>query len=359
MDRFLANVNEVITPIKEEFSFQLFERVFLGKIPKEEEEEDVRQKELIQKMEDVYNTYDICIEGLIKAQRIGTAESYRNSKFAFMRYRPKLTFQEVTPLFLYQFEQSLLDQGRSITTVGMYTRAMRVMVNIALENTIISQKEYPFGSKSKKKYEIPSGRNIKKALNPDDIKKIMNATDLPETVEYAKDMWLFSLYCNGSNLADMCFMKNNNIDGEFIRYFRRKTIRTQREKTPIEVYITPEIKDTLDKYRNKDKNPDSYLFGIINDTMSAEEKHRIKKNYIRHVNYGMKQLQKRLGIDVNLNSYVARHSFATLLKHAGANMSLISESLGHTNEKTTRNYLDSFSDETKKEVANTIRKILH
>lgn len=39
---------------------------------------------------------------------------------------------------------------------------------------------------------------------------------------------------------------------------------------------------------------------------------------------------------------MARHSFATVLNGAGVSTSLISESLGHSSEKVTQFYLDSF-----------------
>ena len=44
-------------------------------------------------------------------------------------------------------------------------------------------------------------------------------------------------------------------------------------------------------------------------------------------------------------TYVARHSFATVLKRSGVNIALISESLGHTSLSTTQYYLDSFENE--------------
>ncbi len=47
----------------------------------------------------------------------------------------------------------------------------------------------------------------------------------------------------------------------------------------------------------------------------------------------------------NISTYTARHSFATVLKRAGANIAYISESLGHQDLKTTENYLASFERE--------------
>ena len=43
-------------------------------------------------------------------------------------------------------------------------------------------------------------------------------------------------------------------------------------------------------------------------------------------------------------TYVARHTFATVLKRSGVDIGIISESLGHSDLKTTQIYLDSFEN---------------
>ena len=47
---------------------------------------------------------------------------------------------------------------------------------------------------------------------------------------------------------------------------------------------------------------------------------------------------------LRLITYVARHSYATVLKRSGVSTSIISESLGHSSEKVTQIYLDSFEN---------------
>ena len=42
--------------------------------------------------------------------------------------------------------------------------------------------------------------------------------------------------------------------------------------------------------------------------------------------------------------HAARHTFATVLKRSGVNISIISESLGHSDLETTQIYLDSFEN---------------
>ena len=47
----------------------------------------------------------------------------------------------------------------------------------------------------------------------------------------------------------------------------------------------------------------------------------------------------------HISTYTVRHSYATVLKRSGANIAYISESLGHSELKTTQNYLASFEHE--------------
>lgn len=58
----------------------------------------------------------------------------------------------------------------------------------------------------------------------------------------------------------------------------------------------------------------------------------------------MKIISTKAGVNTNLTTYVARHSFASVLKRSGVNTSIISESLGHSSEKVTQIYLDSFEN---------------
>ena len=54
-------------------------------------------------------------------------------------------------------------------------------------------------------------------------------------------------------------------------------------------------------------------------------------------------------------TYVARHSFASVLKKSGVNIALISEALGHSDLTTTQIYLDSFDNE---QIDNAMKNLL-
>ncbi len=68
----------------------------------------------------------------------------------------------------------------------------------------------------------------------------------------------------------------------------------------------------------------------------------------------MKRILSDLGIEKKATTYVARHTFSTVLKRSGASTEQIQEALGHTDIKTTESYLDSFDRETKKVLASQL-----
>jgi hypothetical protein len=65
----------------------------------------------------------------------------------------------------------MLKKDKSVTPVGIYIRSLRTLFNNAIDDGLINKEYYPFG---KKKYEIPTSNNIKKALNLKDIGSIFH-----------------------------------------------------------------------------------------------------------------------------------------------------------------------------------------
>ena len=73
-----------------------------------------------------------------------------------------------------------------------------------------------------------------------------------------------------------------------------------------------------------------------------------KRNRVHKICYQVNKelhlIAKEVGITLELTTYVARHSFATVLKKSGVSIALISEALGHSDLSTTQIYLDSFDN---------------
>ena len=68
------------------------------------------------------------------------------------------------------------------------------------------------------------------------------------------------------------------------------------------------------------------------------------KKILSQINKDLKEIALLAGIVEKLTTYVARHSFATIMKKSGVSNSIIKETLGHDSEKTTQIYLDDFEN---------------
>ena len=286
------------------------------------------------------------ITSLIEVGAIGNSGVYSCSYNHLEKYAgKKIAFSIITVDWLKKYEKTMLSEGKSYTTISMYLRCMRALFNEAKSIGILKEAQYPFG---KGKYEIPTGRGRKMALTLQQIKQVITYTDESEATEQYRDLWFFSYLCNGININDLLKLKYSNIDGDELHFYRSKTINTSKEKKEIEALITPEMKKIIDKWGNPNKKPNNYIFPFLDGyTTPIEQKKRIQ-DVTRRINKHMKKISDNLGLP-GISTYTARHSFASVLKRSGANIAYISESLGHSDLKTTENYLASFErDEREK-----------
>ncbi len=286
---------------------------------------------------------------LTKAGQIGTASSYQCAINSIQKFITEdLKISDITIDWLRRYESHLLTEGKTRTTIKFYIGCIRALMNEARQNKMITEGAYPFG---KGKFEIKTGQGRKLALTLLQIKAVL---DHPLNTDYEKrsrDLWFFSYLTNGINFNDMLRLKYKDIAGGEIHFHRQKTIRTTRNQKEIAATLLPEMKDIIVKWGNSDKKPDSYIFPFLTKEMDAATTKRIIQNVIRLCNKKMKEISDALNYDT-ISTYTARHSYASVLKRSGSNIAFISESLGHSDLRTTENYLASFEqDERAKNAA--------
>jgi integrase len=301
---------------------------------------------------DVFGLFKDYIDNLKEQERINTANSYQDAYNAFKAFfgRENIRFNEITPEVLMEFEKKWLGEKKSITSVGMYTRALRVVFNQARNSNLIQEKDYPFG---KHKYTIPAGTNTKKALPKNTISIIINYPAEPMSQEhFAKDIWVFSYLCNGINLRDIALLKYKDIKNDSIEFVRQKTRQTTRGKfKPVTAILLPETKKIIETWGVKPSIPDNYVFPILENNLTKKLEVARVKQANKTINKYLNSIAKKKELGINLTTYTARHSFATQLKSSGASTEFISESLGHSSLAVTENYLASFNQEEKKKWA--------
>lgn len=250
-----------------------------------------------------------------------------------------IQFSSITPEWLRNCEKFWL-QTKNNTTIGMHFRNLRIIINEARKAGVIKEAQYPFG---KGKYEIPVGQSVKKALSTEQLKAIFSYVCDNETTERYRDLWLFIYLCNGLNVADLIKLKYSNIVDDEICFVRQKTEKRAKNQKLIRVALIPALQHIIDKWGNK-KIGSNYIFPYLEGGESDEERYKKTRDLYKRINKRMKLIGEEIDIE-NITTYTARHSFASTLKRKGANISYISDCLGHTDIRTTESYLSSFEKE--------------
>ena len=314
------------------FTFTDFENVLYA---------EKTQSRKIQLNDGVNSIYEKHMQALNDEGRISTARSYQDSLTSMLSYKKNLKVSQITPDFLKGYEKWMTDNGRSLTTVGMYVRALRTIFNMAIENEVIDASKYPF-----KKYTIPAPQKISRTLKKEEIRQIINYTAKRDADAVALDYWVFSFISNGMNFKDIALLKYGNINGDFLEFRRAKTKRTTNNNSlPIMVPLDENLLYIIKKRGNKSKKKEDYIFPILKHGLTPQEEYDHIKTFVRNTNKRLTRVGIELGLSLKVTSYVARHCFATIQKNNNAPLAYISEALGHSNLKTTQNYFGRFEDE--------------
>lgn len=255
---------------------------------------------------------------------------------SLIRYNKHLDFHftDIDVSWLKKYEAWLRNSGLAENTIGIRFRTLRTIYNYAIENDMVQAEHYPF-----KKYKVSklNQETAKRALSKEDINRILQYQTNNKFMSFPIDLFAFTYYTGGINFVDIANLTKDNIIDNRLVYKRSKTGKL------IKLPLTQQAKELIKKYHDC-KNP--YLFPIFSARHTTEQAkaNRLHK-VITKVNDRLKQIGETLNLPITLTTYVARHSQATIMKKAGVPTSIIGQIMGHSSERVTQVYLDSFDNE--------------
>ncbi|NDV93394.1 hypothetical protein D0T84_00480 [Dysgonomonas sp. 521] len=269
-----------------------------------------------------------------------TARAYLsavNKLLGFVRAED-VRFRDITPSLVQAFEENLKKSGKSLNTISFYMRNLRALCYKAQDEGLVLYRMNPF-----KGAFTGFHKTAKRALNTEQMGKLQNlpynryleqgrqpADESEQKLYTAWRYFIFCFHARGMCFVDLAYLRKDNIRGNIIRYYRKKTGGL------IEVKITPVMQSVLDSFSDDVKNS-PYLFPVITDTGKKE---RLQyETGLRTQNLRLKELARKAGITSVLTTHVSRHSWASIAKGENLPLWVISEGLGHNNQKTTYTYL--------------------
>lgn len=274
--------------------------------------------------------------------KVGNSYAYLNLRTTLQNYYGKklnFLFNAVDVTFCNKFEAWMRKNQFEDTTMNYYFRTLRATYNKAVEAKCANRENSPFIEYKLSRF---STKTKKRALSKVNVMKIlkMDCTGRSEKARLAHDVFSFSYYCGGISLVDVANLTPTNIlEGRLI-YERQKT------HGMINLVMLDEAKAIIAKYADYCEKA-GYLFPILDSRVHKtpmQKFNRVRK-LCHQINKELHKIADQLHIKEDVTTYVARHSFATVLKKSGVNIGIISQALGHQDIKTTQVYLSEFDDE--------------
>jgi len=240
--------------------------------------------------------YEDYIEQLSAENRLGTASSYRCSLNSLANFADieTLSFKQINKEFLNQYTDKMLSQGKKSSTIGIYLRPLRHL-----------------------------------------YKKAQAANEAPK--QMYRDFFLLSYLLCGLNFADLLTIRWDQIEDQILTVKRAKTQRTAKKSVLIHLFISEQARQIIDNYATSGR----YVFDLIGEEDDKATIRQKVQNFTRNCNKVLKKIAIKIGINPKISTVYARHSAASHGIEAGATIADVSAALGHTDIKTTSNYVSS------------------
>jgi integrase/recombinase XerD len=283
-------------------------------------------------------------------QEHATARWYKNGIDAIKQFNndKDILIKDITISFLEAFKSEHISRGNSKNTISAYCRAVRAITNYQIKEELNGKRfdNYPWGTGG---FSIPSQTTKKRAIKKnliEDIKnlKIEKGSELWNAQNYF--IWMFNN--RGMNFIDVAKLKKKQITQAVFKNKklvsgRNEYVRSKTDKD-FSIKLTADSIKILNLYDIYGKNSEDFVFPIgfeYSEKGWAEHCQKIKIN-----NERFRKLAALVGEEeLNLTTYVARHSWATIAKKSGISTAIIGEGLGHGDSKTTETYLDEFEED--------------
>ncbi|WP_372642243.1 site-specific integrase [Ancylomarina sp.] len=268
----------------------------------------------------------------------GTVERYRTclkhtKDFLKQQYHVSdLPLNKINHQFITDFEHYFRTIRKcSTNTTFKYLKNFKKITNWALANEWM--RSYPFAKIKFKMEKVDKG-----FLDDEELNKLMEKNFEIKRLEVIKDLYLFCCF-TGLAFTDVKSLNQEHIvkgiDGN-------QWIKSKRQKTKVEFEIPLFDIPTaiLEKYK------DDPICMIQHKLLPVASNQKM--------NAYLKEIADLCGINKNLSTHSARHTFATTVTLGNnLNIKAISKMMGHTNTRMTENYARA----SEKLISNEMSKI--
>lgn len=263
---------------------------------------------------DFYKFFDEAIAERKTDLAPNTVKSHKSAIEIMKIFKPKLSFSEITPDYLENFQRWLRTKhGNDTNTIHTKMRILRNYLNVAIRKGIIS--ENPFT-----RVKLKKATTSRVFLNPEELKilwDLYEKNSLTEAKQKILRHFLFMCF-TGLRISDMKQLTQGNIIGEMLIFnvIKTKQVKKNMVKIPLNSYASRLIADENSKTK--------LLFNTI-----SEQK----------MNSYIKKIVIAAGILKDITNHSGRHTFATCWLKKTKDLAQLQVLLGHSNITETMIYV--------------------
>lgn len=233
-------------------------------------------------------------------------------EFGGITYMSDLTVQNIK-----LYDNWLYGKGYSQPTIHNYHKRNKVYIREAMSLGLL--KDYPYAG-----VVVKRGKNKRRRfLYQEELDKIRNAKIPNESISRVRDMFVFQSF-TGLAYADLAKF---NFKRDVIEHDGKYIINDVRVKTEENYYIV-----------------------LLSPALEVLKRYNFELPIISNAQYNLrlKLVADYAGLDKNLTTHMARHTFATLALTKGVQLKVVSKMLGHSSIKVTEEYATILNEDVNK-----------
>ena len=243
------------------------------------------------------------VEKLRDEGRYDAANKLKMYLRRFIAYLGKneVPFKDFDALLMRNYHTWLKNQELGRNTISLYIRNLKRVYRLAVDDGLAADSN-PFEGMDVS-YRVKKDRN---GLTLDEVKRLrdLDLSGESEITVFARDIFLFTVYARGMRSDDIFRLTSKNIRDGQLTY--RQHITGKEISLPWE----PALQEIADRYKREGT---TRLFPVIT-TKDPREQWRQYDGILHRINYSLKKLGERIGLDYPLNLTVARHSWESMTK---------------------------------------------
>ena len=261
------------------------------------------------------------IERLLKTGKTGNAKVYEATRRFIATYAGNIALSELSYRKLIDIETNYFSQHKRNGKNGfaVYMRTLRSLVHMAIHEGVLNEDRNPF-----KHYRIKLSETRKRAITLDELRLVRDAQlhfNKKNNISEVQKLFMLQFFLAGINFKDLMQLKKSDIVNGYVKYTRSKTgiiysIKLNKEAIELINYFSAH-------------SSESFIIG--------------NRYTISYYDHALKKISHAIGIS-HLSSNTPRHTWASLARKTGEDISVISQTLGHRDIKTTQIYLDTLDN---------------